>query len=195
MIIDNTFAAAYVDNNIRHRIFGRRLLPFSMWHLLLMQVLESPFVKEGDVSLHDLKNAISICTLRYRNSKIRRPFLPLFLKQKPLEKAVKRFLNYLGDYISKPEYTIVPWSIKEEDQLRPTLPVTDAPQVIVKVFQAAHALRMPVNEVWDIPIGEVYVADAMYLRSQGSRLNFMDPEEREFQAAMAAAEKAKQDAA
>jgi len=165
-----------------------------MWHLFLLQVLESPFVVAGDITLHDLKNAIAICTLKYRNSQVCRPIFPLALRLKTLQKRVNQFVEYLGDYIERPEYTIVPWDIKGPPP-RLGLPTTDAPAIIVVVFEAAHALQMPVKEVWDMPIGEVYVAQAMYQRLQGNRLNFVDDDQRKFEADLKAAQKDKKEAA
>lgn len=192
-MIDRTFAAAYIDNNIRHRIFGRRLKPFSLWHLFLLQVIESPFVSQSEIRLHDLKNAIAICSLNYRNSKIRRPILPVNVTITSLGKYVTRFMEYVGDYLSRPEYTIIPWKVDEPRYVG--LPVTDAPNIIVTAFNACASTRLPINEIWDLPIGEAYVAEAMYLRMQGNRLNFTDEDERQFQAEMKAAQQAKKDAA
>lgn len=189
MAIDRTFAAAYIDNNIRHKIFGRTLRPFSLWHLFLLQVIESPFVTQADITLHDLKNAIAICTLRYRNSKIRRPLFPLKVNQKTLVKKVEQFVNYTNDYLSRPEFSIVPWKIDEPQYVG--LPVTDAPPIFITAFNACAVTHLTINEIWNLPIGEVYVAEAMHLRMQGNRLNFMDEAERKFQEEMKAAEAAK----
>lgn len=96
-----------------------------------------------------------------------------------LKKSAEAFMQYVGDYLVKPEYTIVPWNASQPQYVG--LPLTDAPPAVCTVFNAAAALRIPVPETWNIPIGEAYVAEAMGLRMQGNRISFMDEEERKFQ--------------
>lgn len=181
---DKIFAAALIDNGVRHKILGRTLRPFCFWHLLLLQVLESPFVTNGNITLFDLKNAVAICTLGYRQSKIRRPIFPLFIKLKRLKEAVEHFMVYVGDYLSKPEYVIVPWDTGGSKGF-PRLPPTPPPNLISTVFNAAHGARVSIKEAWEMPIGEAYIAEAMYFQMvKDNQLDFMDDETREFQARM-----------
>lgn len=185
MGLDRTFAAAYIDNGIRHRIFGRTLRPFSLWHLLLLQTIDSPFVSNGEVTLFDLKTAIGICSLQYRQSRVHRPILPLSLKVPKLQKAVAAFMMYVGDYLNRPEYTVQEANLSQPRYVG--LPLTPAPSVVLIAYRAARGANMPVSVIWDMPIGEAYISEAMFLELNGERLDFLDEEGRQFQADMKAA--------
>lgn len=186
MALDSTFAAAYIDNGKSYRLLGRRLRPLSLWHLLLFQVLDSPFiVRGGTISLFDLKTAIGICSLGYRDSNIRRPRLPLKMGVKGLRRYVDRFVEYVEDYLSKPDYTVVPFDLKQSGPA--PVPVTPPPHIVATAFNVAHGARIPIGEAWDMPIGEAYICEAMYFRAQGTQLDFLDDETRKFQEELKAA--------
>lgn len=180
MALDRTFAAAYIDNGVRHRIFGRRLKPFCLWHLLLLQVLDSPFVSNGNVTLFDLKTAVGICRLGYRQSNIHRPIFPLFLNLESLKKHVGRFLTYVQDYLSKPEYSIVPYDTRGGGPPPPL--ITPPPHIVATAFHASHGARISVGEAWEMPIGEAYISEAMFFRMiKDAQVDFFDDEEKKFQ--------------
>lgn len=148
---------------------------------MLLQAVHSPFVAGGNATLFDLKNAVSICRLRYRESHISRQFLPRFTTVKRLRKHVELFMDYVGDYLSKPEYTIVPIDIKES---RVPPRITHPPAVVCTAYNAAYGAKISIMEAWEMPIGEAYISEAMYLRAQGSQLDFLNDEEKAFQLQM-----------
>lgn len=185
MALDSSFAAAYIDNGNHYRFLGRRVRPFSLWHVLLLQTLDSPFIKGGSITLFDLKTAIGICSLHYRNSNIKRPWFPFRMGIKGLNESVAKFIEYVDDYLSRPEYTVIPWDAKHTGPA--PVPVTPPPHIVATAFNVAHGARIPVMEAWDMPIGEAYICESMYLRAQGVQLDFFGDEERKFQAAMKAA--------
>lgn len=90
-------------------------------------------------------------------------------------------MDYVGDYLSKPEYTIVPLDIKET---RAPVHLTHPPGAVCTAYNAAYGARISIMEAWEMPIGEAYISEAMYLRAQGSQLDFLDDEEKEFQRQM-----------
>lgn len=176
-MLDPKFAAAYIDNGIRHRILGVRVKPFCLWHLLLLQTIDSPFQKCGDVNRFDLRTAVGICRLGYRESRVRRPIWPI-LTRKQLGRGVMQFWDYLGDYLSKPEYGIIPFgSSGGRSQRAPTPP----PEIVATAYDAAHGARVSIKEAWEMPIGEAYISQAMYFKQQGVQVDFMDQETRLFQ--------------
>lgn len=180
MALDRAFAASYIDNGNTHRVLGVKLHPFCAWHLFLLQAVDSPFLQAGQVYLFHIRRAVGICRLRYPQSRVRPPWT-WNVNQKKLHREVAKFLRYIGDYINKPEYTIVP--VNEFAAQRGHRKVTPAPDVVQLVFDAAHGANCTVNQAWDMPIGQAYVAQAMHLR-QTMMVDFMDEKEREFQAAM-----------
>ncbi len=183
MAVDQTFAAAYIDNGNVHKVLGVKLRPFCAWHLFLLQVVESPFLDAGNVYLPHLRRAVGICRMGFPRSRTKLPFWPLILKQKRLEQEVGKFLAYFGDYMHRPDYSIIP--VNDMPQRGPIAPPrkkpTSAPDVIHLVFDAAHGANISVNEAWNIPIGQAYIAQAMHMRNQGVTVDFMDEGEREYQ--------------
>lgn len=185
MALDRTFSAAYIDNGNRYRIFRRTLRPFSLWHLLLLQIIDSPFVGDGEITLFDLKTAIGICSLGYRQSRVHRPTFPLMAGPTKLKKAVTIFMEYVGDYLSRPDYTIQQTDFKGPQYVG--MPTTPAPSVVVVAYRAARGAGISVAEAWDMPIGEAYVSEAMFMELNGERLDYLDEEGRKFQKDMASA--------
>lgn len=175
--LDSTFAAAYIDNGNSYRFLGVKVRPFCLWHLLLLQACRSPFITGGNATSWDLRTAIGVCRLKYRDSKIRRP-LPRWMRKTTFKSLVERFSEYIGDYSSNLEYNVIPFSTGPQ---KPEPHVTPPPSVITTAFDAAHGARVSIGQAWDMPLGEAYIAQAMQLRLQGTRLDFMDDEEREFQ--------------
>ena len=187
-MFDSKIAAAFIDNvsveSQRHRILGVRLRPFSLWHHFLLQACESPFIKKGNVTLRDLKTAIGICRLRFGQSKVIRPFWPPIAPRKKLERDVAKFLSYVGDYLNRPDYVISETRSAEEKPKKRNNP---PPESVQAAFEAAWGANCKVAEAWDMPIGQAYMAQAMYYRHAGAPVDFMDDGERKFQAEMKAA--------
>jgi len=183
--LDRKLGAAFIDGGVQHRIIGVKLRPFCLWHHYLLQAIDSPFIHKGDVTLFDLKTAVGVCRLRFRDSRIRRPLFPL--GDRKLELLMKQMLAYLGDYLQRPDY-----SIREKEGDSPLVGPRGAPpealQVVWDVIGWSHWSEA---YVWEMPIGAAYVAQAGALRARGADLDFMTPKEREFQEKMKAAEKAK----
>lgn len=195
MAIDEKFAGAFVDNETRHKILGVKLRRFSVWHLFLLQVLDSPFIQKGDVTLHDLKNALSICTKHKRGCRIKRSLFPLgvgtpkgflvrlgiLISEDGLRQKIEQFIDYVGDYLSKPEYDIIPQGGSSSRSANPP------PAIIALVYEAAQGANCKVAEAWDMPIGEAYVAQSMFYRRVGLLVDFMDEDLRKFREDAAAA--------
>lgn len=178
MALDEIFASAYIDNSKKHRILGVQLKPFCAWHLWLLQAIDSPFLRTGEVTPFDLRVALGICRLHYRKSKVKKAWWPM-ITQKQFQGCVARFMAYIADYLNRPEYNIItPEPYPGSKPPRQTAP---PPEIIMLVFDAAHGARVPLVEAWNMPIGEAYIAQAMFMRQQGAQLDFMNQEERLFQ--------------
>lgn len=190
MAFDPVFASAYIDAGHIHRVLGKRLRPFCLWHLYLLQVADSPFLQAGTVNLYHLRRAVGICRLRYQESKTKLPIFPIILTPPYFKREVQKFLDYVGDYLHRPEYTIMPLTEfnRQKSVTRGPSPAPDAVQV---AFDAASGANVPIREAWEMPIGQAYIAQAMFLKRQGMLVDFMNESEREFQKAMKARNGAK----
>jgi hypothetical protein len=99
-----------------------------------------------------------------------------------LEREVLKFLAYVSNYLQKPEYVIIPINPFPRSTGRAPPPKANPPpEVISLVFDAAKGANISVNEAWNMPIGQAYIAQAMRLIEIGASIDFMDDKEREFQ--------------
>jgi hypothetical protein len=107
------------------------------------------------------------------------------MNQEKLETEVNKFMLYLGDFTQRPEYNIIPFDEFSEPR-RKSKPPTPAPGVIQLAYDAACGSHVSIAEAWNMPLGEAYIAQAMYYKQQGLQVDFMTESEREFQEALKA---------
>lgn len=163
-----------------------------------MLTIDSPFLRGGDVKIFDLREAVGICSLRYPECKVRRPWIVpaiyfiwfgLYRKRwiKFLIRIKDRLLVYYGDYISRPEYLLKPFdqpvSHRGPQVAPPTRlgPVPEGFQILSDVISFLHCSE---QDAWNMPVGKAYWYQMAYFRQQGERVDFMDEPEREFQREM-----------
>lgn len=102
-----------------------------------------------------------------------------------LEKEVLAFLAYISNYLQKPEYAIVPYDqFKKQPGSAAAVKTQGPPEVISLVYDASKGANISVNDAWNMPIGQAYIAQAFRLIELGANLDFMDEKEREFQATL-----------
>jgi len=209
MAVDPKFLAAWIDGQPDSEwsgtsIFGHKLRKFSLWHRTLLKAVDSPFMRKGSVALFDLRNAVGICKLKYPDSRIVRPKLGPFLmtlglitrgllsRQKPstdpkvpnpLQKAlagrITTFLEYCGDYLQEPEYTIIPPDIKGGGGRTPR---GQAPDELQHASELIAWSGWSEDVVWNLPLGKASWYRAMARKAAGLDVDFITPAEKEFQA-------------
>lgn len=162
--------------NSEHRILGRKLRPFCLWHLALLQTLDSPYLAAGKVEPFDLRTAVGVCSLHYGQSKVIRPLA--FITSRSVtrfEQASNKFLAYIGDYLQRPEYTIV-----EPDRRGSGTPLGPPPEVLQIVDDVMFQRNITERQAWEMPIGLAYWYQAMTVK-RVYNTDFMTPEEKEYQ--------------
>ena len=209
MEVDPKFLAAWIDGQPDSEwsgtsIFGHKLRKFSLWHRTLLKAVDSPFMRKGSVALFDLRNAVAICKLKYPDSRIVRPKLGPFLmtlglitrgllsRRKPqadpkepniLQKALARritaFLEYTGDYLQEPEYTIIQPDIKGGTK---NTPRGQAPDELSHASELIAWSGWSEDVVWNLPLGKASWYRAMARKATGLDVDFTTPEEKAFQA-------------
>jgi hypothetical protein len=203
--VDRTLAGAFIDNGVRHRVFGVRLVPFCNWHKFLLLAARSPFLEKSEkLTLFDLREAVGICRLKWKNgqpvSKVRRPWLYPAIASLVFGWSTKRWLGYMerrrddllryfGDYISRPEYTIA----RNEPAPTPDAPVpfpskvpVPPPEVFTTVCDVIAFFHCGEETAWMMPMGRAYWYQLGYLRDKDEPVDFLDEDERAFQAEMKA---------
>lgn len=187
---DTSLFAAFIDGGRRHRFFGVRMRPFCLWHLLLLQAVDSPFLRLGNVTLFDLMTAVGICRLHFGDSRICRPWVgPVgwwkLSRKDGFRKEVVRFLHYTGDFLHKPEYAVHQRPLPANAAPPPERHA--APETLSLAADIIGWTHWPEKIVWELPMGAVYWYRAMALRAAGADIDFVTPEDMDFQAKMKAA--------
>lgn len=191
-MLDPDFGASLIDGGKNspfylRRIMGVRLRKFCLWHMLLLRAVESPYLCKGKVRPFDLRTLIGICRNEFGNSRIRRPWWYPVIGKKQLVRINNRALEYVGDYLRQPEFSVVQSPGKA---FAPKIPRGQPPRelrTVCNVMAMTHCSR---REAWEMPIGEAYWYEAMAIREKVP-IEFVDEEEREFRRAMADAKQQK----
>jgi hypothetical protein len=172
------FYAAFIDGGAKHVVLGRKLRPFSHWHAILLEAVQSPYIKKGNVTLFDLKTAVGICRLKYGDSKIRRSLFPLRINQKRLIKENQKLLDYFGDCLQSPRYSAMPFT--SESHGHPAPKGGSPPDILSVVADVISWSGWPEEYVWNLPIGRCRWYRAM-AQADKQPLDFLTPAEVEFQ--------------
>jgi len=203
MPVHPTFAAAFIDNSdggefSPHRVLGRRLRRFCLWHRLLLRTLDNPLLVGGNITFFDIRTAIGVCCLRYGQSKVRRPwFIPALIMAKtilvallsrrpkddkglnPYQRAMARiaeqFYAYCGDYIQEPEYSVIPKpGAKGERRER-------APEELETAASVIAFSGWSEDVVWNMSMGKVSWYVMMHRRMSGMDVDLLGEEELRYQ--------------
>lgn len=169
MAADPLFLEAWV-NRQDHRIFGRRLEPLSLWHLLALDAIDSPFLPDGDdeATISDYLLAAAILSKRVphdlqidpekiapsRMSIMRA--IPFGLAQK---KANAKLRAYFDDYWSALQI----WP--DSDEPRVTI---GAPWILAKVAFLLRNTNLSEYRIWSAPIGQILCYEAALLEQIGN---------------------------
>lgn len=186
--MDLSLSAAFIDNRKQpwgyatQRVLGTRLRPFCLWHRLLLKTLDSPVFTGGMLDLRALRVAAGVCRLRFGQCRVRKPWPGAYLLRNGLQAEVDRFYAYAGDYIAKPEWAVVPMRLPRKGAGAPPEPRGDIPEDIRVVADLVAWSHWPEWYVWEMPIGRAYWYQMMSQRAGGLDVDYLDAEEREFQA-------------
>jgi hypothetical protein len=170
-VLDELFAEAWVNGT--HRVLGLKLRPFSLWHRLQLEILDSPLLK-GEVPLPlDLERACRACQLVYPQvvpTQIKWWSLRWRLAGRDYEEEIKKMGAYLSDYYSPPQFLPPIKKYHRTD-------VTHPPPENMRIFSAVVALTgWPEERIWNLPIGQAYWYAAGHWYQQGQELDFLTPE-------------------
>lgn len=145
-----------------------------------------------------MREVVGICSLRYPQCKVHRPcLLPTFYYWwyglsrirwlKFLIRTKDKLLDYFGDYVSFPEYSVwypdpTPDKLMNQAAPPPRLgPVPDTFVILSGVITFLHCGEM---EAWNMPVCKAYWYHLGYLQNKGEQIDFMDEDERKFQEEM-----------
>jgi len=187
-VFDGRFAEAFLHLP-EHRVMGRVLRPFSMWHKLQLEYANSPLLAGGDVLVSDLVHAVEVCSTQYPMLAVsrfpergwRRWLWMLWAERVDLRREKEAFDAYAADYCSLPKI--------ESSKKGEKTPDMDDCLSDVGLYRKMTGCRR--EEPWDIPLGELYWMNAMFSRSEGADFSIVTPIEEERKARLRKARDAK----
>lgn len=166
-------------------MLGLPLRPFCLWHRLMLETIESPLLQSGAAyQPADLKRAVAVCRCRFRQWQVLAPLTfrdHLRTAHAGFAREMDAFNAYILDFTSRPDY-----SIKTPGTARASAgSVGQPPETFRQVAELIGWSHWPAQVCWELPISEVewYLAQAVTERSRllGSQVDFLTPEDREFQ--------------
>jgi hypothetical protein len=112
-LFDERYAEAMLHKPGGHRVLGKRLKPFSMWHKLQLEYSQSKILL-GGAGIWDLWCAVQICRTQYPERVLWEPrwggwnplwhrFWKMKYGKKSLAREIHSFVKYAGDYQSGPK--------------------------------------------------------------------------------------------
>lgn len=173
MSLDLKFAESVL--NLDHRVLGKKLKPFSLWHALLLEAIQSPiWMGKGSLTLPDLYSAVAICSNEWPKFTLKAGTLTIlcntFLRGERLEKESKKLVAYFNDYNSVPML----WTADKTDKKEaPKCPLPMALDLV------AWLVRHGFGEArsWNMPIGLAHWYYIACAKQRGSEIDLVSPEE------------------
>jgi len=164
-----------------HRVLGRPLRPFSMWHKFQLEYANSPFLTGGPVTVPDLELAVSICRSPYpirgdfpRRSGLAKILWMLWAERVDVFTARDAFHEYLADYHSPPKL----WETKSKKGGR-----RDVDDSLEEVTLYRSTTGCTLEEAWNKPTGMLLWENILHARRQGAEVKVFTPmDERAFAA-------------
>lgn len=170
-MLDERFAESWINST--HRVLGRKLRPFSLWHRFQLEILDSPILSGKKIEHLDLERACRCCQLQYPNpitAGINGWSLRWRLAGRDFALEVQKFGTYLEDYFAPPKF--LP-SIRKVHQPEVIHPPPEAIRILSAVIDLT---KWPENKIWDMPIGQAYWYAAGQWYQDGAELDFLTPE-------------------
>ncbi|MCG2681182.1 MAG: hypothetical protein L6455_14630 [Kiritimatiellae bacterium] len=145
-------------------VLGRKLMPFSSWHLLVLEAAGSPFVLGGVPDIDDLVAAIWVCSHGFAEGITIAGDAPAIRKwaraqKKPAFTAARAaFQDYVNAAFCSPEY----WSSSDGGEIR-------APACWHMATFAMRELHMTEQAAWDFPVNRIGCYQACAGESNGNK--------------------------
>ncbi len=180
-----SFEEAFIHTD-DHRVLGRKLRPFSLYHQLILEAIGSPVMSaDRPVTLIDLEIASRVCASDYggyRSAGRRSGWLgKLWWLARALradtQKEMLAMDRYFKDYTSVPDRWENGGEVKGSGKAYSEFP---APLSVVGCLMANGFQAGDEKKVWMTPLGAAHWYCATFLRMDGADLKLMTEHDREF---------------
>lgn len=169
-----------------HRVLGYRLRPFSLYHQLVLDAIESPVIQGNvPISLIDLEIACRVCSTSfggYRRAGKRAGFFRKLgfawrIATTSLGAELRKFDSYFGDYVALPERHGGGAPPSQDGKLYQDFP---SPLSIASLL-IEHGLDGGDRaKVWETPLGEAHWWSTAFLRLAGGENDLITEHDKEF---------------
>lgn len=161
-----------------HRVLGRRLRPYSLWHKVQLEFHNSPFLAGGPLTVADVELAVRICRTQFpvaarmpARGRLGRLLWVFRAERVDVVEHRDAFLAFLADYDSGAKL----WNTAGSGTRRD---VDESIEEVTLYREYTGAVRW---EPWNLPIGELYWMNILHARRAGAKVKVWTPtDEREF---------------
>ncbi len=161
-----------------HRVLGKRLRPFSLWHELVLEHLQSPFLHKNRPLLpEDLCTAVAVCGSAFPHVNVRLRTTPALLWRMAgggFARELKSFLAYIGDYLTEPDFAVVQATAMESPGSRTDL-YGQPPAAMAMAADIVAWSGWSREVVLNLPSGEARLWHAFTRKAAGQTLDWVDP--------------------
>jgi len=173
MALDLKFAESVL--NLNHRVLGKRLKPFSLWHALLLEAIGSPiWLGKGSLTIPDLLAAVAVCSNEWPVFNLKAGFMTVLrsscISSNRLQVEGKKLVAYFNDYNAVPML----WTDdKKESKDKPkcALPLS----LDLVAWLVRHGFGE--SRSWNMPIGLAHWYYIACARQRGGEIDLVSPEE------------------
>ena len=175
--MQDSFSEAWI-NRTDHVVYGRRLNPFCLLHLLFLSLDKNGAYFGNEPTRDDLISAVLVCSSKPADLSAGRHSIRGFRRKvwiyaaccQNYEAELAKFKAYIADYDSKPEF----WTSDDGGTLR-------APAILSVATYLEMKTNMSEIEIMTAPIGKMFWKSAAIAEMEGnSRAEIMTEEEAEF---------------
>lgn len=181
-IHDDRFVESFANRD--HRVFGRRLDPYCLWHHFNLEIVQSPVLLQEPVDPLSLWQAVVICTTpwtpQHRRPTVERMGLVGFVWRVGrfnFRREVLKYQAYFNDYNAWPK--LWPNTHKQFDSAAPPPPDRDFDENLELALHVLRSSSLTWREIWTMPMGMLRWVSIGLQKFEGAKIMIWTPEHEE----------------
>jgi hypothetical protein len=170
--VNRPFAESFLNRD-DHVVLRRRLLPLSLWHLLNLEIAQSPYFLGGSFpTTKDLRLAVAVCTTSF-------PRLPDLSGRRLIWNWLRtwncrflietaKFRAYLEDFNALPQL----WR-QEEKRTPGAREAVGLPWALAIVSGICGSTGWSAETAWNLPVGQAYWYHVAFAMQKGAGVDLL----------------------
>lgn len=177
----STYHEAFV--NVIHKVMGRKLRPFSLYHQLWLEVIGSPLLdREKTSTPSDLEIATRICSADYGEVEHQVKLPPPLLfgwrwRGQKFDREMMKFVAYLNDYNSQPDVVSAQSRPQTKGNVGDTSTWPDSLGIVCSLMRNGFSEQT----AWMCPVGKAVWYSCGFARAEGGDIRVKSALESEFE--------------